>query len=170
MLARLASEVTTETIEDCYLLGEDSSWNAKIRNNTLKVKELVAEKKGFEQWASGRYRSADATPGPFDTLFDELRLDRPQRGKKYNLPKEVARLDPDLGLRPVFVTKNRRRYRVGDLRAEVTDIELQESGEVLRTISIEGDDLDALKKLRKKLGLRDEPNVAVHQAIESEVT
>lgn len=167
-LTRLATSVTKEEYEDCYLLVDDPSWNAKVRDNTLKVKQLVDEDKGFEQWASGRHRSVESTPSPFDELFAQLRLDRPQRGKKYNLPKELKKLDDIDGVRAVFVTKHRRRYALGDLKAEVTDIEIHDSDQVLRTLSIEGNDLKALVKLRKKLGIRDEPNVPMHQLIESE--
>lgn len=169
-LARMAELEVEETFEDCYLLVDDASWNAKVRSNTLKIKELVTEDKGFQRWASGQYRSADKTPTPFDELFKELRLDRPQRGKSYSLPKAVKKLDPDLGVRAVFVVKHRRRYAVGDLRAEVTDIEIKDSDQVLRTLSIEGDDLKELVRLRKQLGIRDEPNVAMHELIEAETS
>ena len=94
-LKRRASEVVVEEFEDCYLFTDDPDWNVKIRDNTLKLKRLVTEKKGFEQWASGRHPTVDSTPSPFDMLFEDLRLDRPQRGKSYNLPKEIRRLDPD---------------------------------------------------------------------------
>ena len=168
-LAKLATERTEERVNDCYLIVDDSSWNAKVRDNTLKIKQLIDADKGFEQWASGRHRSAEATPEPFDRLFEELRLDRPQRGKSYDLYKAVEKLDPESGVRAVFVTKDRVRYRVGDLHAEVTDVTIRESGDVLRTLSIEGEDLDQLKALRKELGLRGEPNVAVHEAIDAEI-
>lgn len=169
MLTRLADHVATEQFEDCYLLVDDPEWNAKVRDDTLKIKHLVAEKKGFEQWASGHHTSSESAPTPFDTIFDDLRLSRPQRGKKYDLPKEVRKLDPDSGVRAVFVTKRRRRYRVGDIRAEVTEIEIHETEQRLRTISIKGDDLKELVKFRKKLGIRDEPNVAMHNLIEAEI-
>lgn len=165
-LARLASNKVEERVKDCYLLVEDSSWNAKIRGNNLKVKQLIAEDEGFERWTSDQHRTADTAPSPFDDLFEELRLDRPQRGKSYDLYKAVDELDPASGARAVFVIKHRRRYTVGDLRAEVTDIEITETSDVLHTLSIEGDDLDDLVALRKKLGLRDEPNIAVHEAID----
>jgi len=166
ILARLATSETTEVLEDCYLLVDDPTWNAKVRDSTLKVKHLVSEDRGFEEWASGRYRSADATPSPFDALFEALNLDRPQKGKKYSIERAVSELDDDLDVRPVFVTKERDRYRIGSLLAEVTDIELVDSEEVLHTLSIEGDDLEELASLRKKLGLKKEPNLAVHQAIQ----
>jgi len=168
LLAGLATEQRTETVNDCYLLVDDLTWNAKIRDNTLKIKQLVAEHKGFEQWTSDRHRSADSAPTPFDEIFEQLRLDRPQRGKSYDLRDEIGGLDTDAGVRAVFVTKQRRRYRVGSLRAEATDIRIRETGEVLFTLSIEGDDLDELTALRDRLGLRDEDNVAVHHALDVE--
>jgi hypothetical protein len=72
-------------------------------------------------------------------------------------------------VRPVFVTKQRRRFRIGNLRAESTDIRIHETGEVLHTLSIEGDDLEDLAALRKRLGLRGQDNVAVHSALDSEI-
>jgi len=166
LLAKLADEQSTEQVDDCYLLVDDPSWNAKIRDNTLKIKQLVAERNGFEQWTRDRHRSADSTPSPFDAIFERLGLDRPQRGEEYDLDTEIAALDAEAGVRAVFVTKERRRYRIGDLRAEVTDIEIRDTGEVLHTLSIEGDDIDELSALRKRLGLRGEDNIAVHHALE----
>ena len=166
LLAKLATEQTTETVDDCYLLVDDPSWNAKIRDNTLKIKQLVAEHKGFEQWTRDRHRSAGSTPSPFDTIFAKLGLDRPQRGEEYDLFEEIAALDADAGVRAVFVTKQRRRYRIGNLRAEATDIQIHGTDEVLHTLSIEGDDLDQLAALRKRLGLRGEDNISVHNALD----
>ncbi len=164
-LTKLAEIEKRERIKDCYLLVDDLSWNAKIRDNTLKIKRLIEEDHGFERWSSGKHRSADSTPSPFDILFDELRLDRPQRGKRYDLYGAIAKLDPDLGVRAVFVVKDRRLYRIGGLRAEATDIEVKETKQTLYTLSIEGDDLDELVGLRDRLGLDDVPNVAIHEMI-----
>lgn len=167
-LARLATESTKQDIKDCYFLGEDPEWNAKVRNDTLKVKQLVGEEQGFERWTSEWHRVSDTAPKPYDELFNELRLDRPQRGKSFDLLKAVAKLDPETGTRAVFVTKHRRRYRIGSVRAEVTDVEIEGTDEVLQSLSIEGDDLDELVALRAELGLDDETNVPVHMAIDDE--
>ena len=164
-LAQIATHVTCETVEDCYLSVDDPSYNAKVRDNTLKVKRLLAHDKGFEKWGAARHRAADSAPSPFDLVFDGLRLDRPQRGKSYDLAAEVSKLDPELDVTPVFVVKERRRYRIGTMRAEVTDILVEESGRTLHTLSIDGDDLRELVALRKRLGLKSETNLAVHQAI-----
>ena len=164
-LKKLAATETREHVEDCYLLVGDDALNAKIRSNKLKVKRLIAEDDGFERWAAGKYRSADTVPSPFDSLFEELCLDRARRGERLDLVKAVADLDPALGVRAVFVTKDRRRYRVDNLRAEVTKITISDTHEVIRTLSIEGNDLDALRRLRDRLGLDGDPNMAVHQVI-----
>jgi hypothetical protein len=168
LLAELADEQTTEQVNDCYLLVDDPSWNAKIRDNTLKIKQLVAQRKGFEQWTRDRHPTVESTPSPFDVIFERLGLDRPQRGEEYDLYAEIAALDADAGVRAVFVTKERQRYRLGDLRAEVTDITIRDSGEVLRALSIEGDDISELAALRKRLGLRGVDNIAVHQALDND--
>lgn len=167
-LARMAKEESRQEFDDCYFLGEDNDWNAKVRNDRLKVKQLVGEERGFERWTSEWHESSDTAPKPYDDLFDELGLDRPQRGKSFDLLKAVAELDPDTGARAVFVTKKRRRYRLGSVRAEVTDVEIHGSRDVLRSLSIEGDDLDDLVALRKTLGLRDLPNMPMHRMIDEE--
>ncbi len=168
-LERLSTDRYRETVNDCYLIVDDMGWNAKVRDNTLKIKQLIEDDNGFQRWASGRHRTAESTPTPFDEIFEQLNLDRPQRGKSYDLRRAVAELDSKSGVRAVFVRKKRKRYAVGGLRAEVTDIELRDSGDVLHTLSIEGDNLDELIELRKKLGLHGEPNLAVHEAIEAEL-
>ncbi len=167
-LGRLATEESEEHTEDCYLLVDDPTWNAKVRGSSLKVKQLIDEDLGFERWVARREPAPEAK-SPFDDLFDDLDLDRLRASKPKEVAAAIDKLDPDLGVRAVFVTKHRVHYRVGELRAEVTDIEIVETGEVLQTLAIEGDDLDELVALREKLGLRKEPNTPVHQAIDAEL-
>lgn len=167
LLAALATDVATEVVDDCYFLVDEPEVNAKIRNQTLKVKHLVGHSRGFERWVSRRHRDASTAPAPFDTLLTELSLDR-RRGERTDLDEAVADLDHELADRAVFVCKERRCYTIGSIKAEVTDITLEETGEVLHTLAIEGDDLDALVSLRKRLGLKNVDNVAVHVAIDAD--
>ena len=169
LLDSIGTDKTIETIRDCYFLGDDSDWNAKVRNSTLKLKRLVAEERGFEQWTSDWYRTSAKTPSPFDDLFDDLHLDRLNRGKKFSIKEAVKGLDDDLDTRPVFVIKERVRYRIGSVRAEVTDITVVDTSEELHTIAIVGKDLDELVALRKELGLKKSDNVAVHVAIDPDI-
>ena len=167
LLAELAEDESAEEVDDCYLIVDDPSWNAKVRNDALKVKQLVEEDRGFERWVAHKHRSSDTAPSPFDDLFDELGLEG-LAADDYDLASAVDRLPASSEVRAVFVTKHRLRYRIGCLRAEATDVVIQATGEVLQTLAIEGDDLDQLEGLRAKLGLADEPNTPVHQAIEGE--
>lgn len=169
LLDSIGEDKTEETVEDCYFLGDDQVWNAKVRDSRLKIKQLVAEKKGFEQWTSNFHHESESTPAPFDELLDDLHLDRVQRGKSFSIKKAVKGLDDDHDARPVFVTKHRVRYRVGSVRAEITEIIIKDTGDELQTIAIVGDDLGELVALRKDLGLKGSDNVAVHVAIDAAV-
>lgn len=171
LLAQLAEEETTEQFEDCYLLTDETHVNVKIRNRRLKVKQLVERSQGFERWESTRYgrADADAVPAQFDDFFEALHRAREQHGKSFDLAKAVARLDERLDGRVVLVTKDRRRYRIGSMRAEVTDVTFGRTGNVLRTIAIEGDDLEELVRLRDRLGLDGARNVSLHRAIEADL-
>lgn len=165
-LRKMADSQTREVYDDCYLLVDDMAFNAKVRDNTLKIKQLVAEHKGFEQWTSERHLSAKSTPTPFDDIYRALDLDRARRKKRFDLRDALEQLDPELGVRAVFVAKHRVRFAIGDLRAEATDIEIVEAGELLHTLCIQGNDLPDLVKLRKRLGLKGEPNTPMHQVID----
>jgi hypothetical protein len=164
-LEKLADAHTTEQVDDCYVLVDDSALNVKIRDSTLKIKQLVAERKGFEQWKSDRHRSVDTVPTPFDEIYLRLGLERSQDEREVDLTAVAATAGLDCGVRLVIVNKRRRRFRVGDLRAESTDITITETGEVLHTLSIEGDDLEQLRALRRRLGLHGHENIAVHSAL-----
>ena len=169
LLAELADEETTERIEDCYFLTDEAGMNVKVRDRMLKVKQLVEREQGFERWESTRYRPAESAPAPFDDLFDQLHRARERYGKSFDLAKAVARLDKYAVGRVVLVAKERRRFRIGAVRAEVTDVTLEHTSTILRTLAIEGDDLEELVRLRKKLGLKGSANVALHVAIETDV-
>lgn len=167
LLEEFADDQTSEHTEDCYLLVDDVMWNAKIRDNTLKIKRLVGERKGFEQWASSRHHCADTVPSALDRFFGPLEFLRSQRCGTYDLLAAITAVGPSTEVRPVVVTKHRRRHRVGDLRAEATVIRVHETSEVLHTLSIDGDDLVRLRALRNRLGLQGEDNVAVHNVLRS---
>ncbi len=170
LIRKLADSETREEVDDWYLLIHDESVNAKIRDNTLKIKQLVATHKGFERWVSDKPDSSEATPSPFDSLYDALDLDGPpSQDPGGDVIEAVDGLGEDSDVRAVNVTKRRKRYRIGDLRAEVTDIHITETGDVVRTLCIEGDNLRDLVKLRKALGLKGETNTSVSQYIELEL-
>lgn len=166
ILSEIADSVSIERVDDCYFLVDEPELNVKVRDRTLKVKQLVERTKGFQRWASSRYRTVKAAPAPFDDALESLRRDRKKYGDDFDLAKAVAALDAEAAAKVVLVSKYRRRYRIGDMRAEVTELTIDKTGEVLRSIAIEGDDLDELVALRKKLRLKGNDNVAVHVALD----
>jgi hypothetical protein len=68
-LESLSTHTVKERINDFYNIVDDTSWNAKVRHNTLKVKQLLEHDDGFQRWASGRHRNAESTPTPFGEIF-----------------------------------------------------------------------------------------------------
>jgi len=137
-LSFLADAERQERLDDCYLLVGDRSWNAKIRENRLKIKRLVDVRMGFQRWSSA----------------------------KTDLAAPVPQLEMSNGVRPVFVTKHRHRYRFGSIRAEATEVDVLGQPGRLHTLAIEGKDLDQLVRLRSTLGLAHLPNVALHLAVD----
>lgn len=103
-----------------------------------------------------------------ESIYEALKLDRLRSKKRFSLEDALKGLENHDGVRAVQVTKRRRRYVLGEMKAEVTDVEIHTTGEVVRTISIEGGNLRDLVKLRKTLGLKGESNTAVHQYIDDE--
>ncbi len=164
----LADSETREEVDDCYLIVDDLDFNAKIRDNRLKTKELVSETKGFEEWTSQTHRTSESVPEELEAIYAALKMDRLRSKKRFSLEDALKGLEDHDGVRAVQVTKRRRRYKLGEMKAEVTDVEVHNTGEVARTLSIEGANLRDLVKLRKTLGLKGESNTAVHQYIDEE--
>ena len=168
IVALAESEAVHEEIEDCYLISEDEKWNAKVREDRLKLKQLTKQKRGFERWDRQWPEDAEETPAPWDDVYTQLRLDKPARGKNFNIDKAVKKLDDDAGVQAVFVTKQRKTYQIGNIRAEIVKIDLRDGDKRLHSIALQGRDLKELRALVGDLGLDAEPNVPMHVAIEQE--
>jgi hypothetical protein len=167
VLSRLADEERVESHEDWYLLLGQRSCNAKIRRNRLKVKRLIEERFGFQRWAAVRHRMASGDVCPLELLMDELRLDDPNQGCPPDFEAPAGRATPGGAVPALHVTKWRRRFDLGSIRAEATEVEIEGHSGRLRTVAIEGHELDELIRLRASLGLDRSPNLAFHLAISS---
>ncbi len=166
-LSKLADVELEEELHDCYLLVADRGCNAKIRRNRLKVKTLIGKHSGFERWSTMWHQVSAEAPQPFDQLMSELSNRRPQkRSYGRTVAKTIDKLDLDNDVRAVVVDKRRRRFHLGSIRAEATDLIVQGQPGRLRTLAIEGRDLDDLIKVRSLLGLAKVPNLALHLAVE----
>ncbi len=163
-LASLADIDRSRELTDCYLLTPDPSLNVKIRHRRLKIKRLVEERAGLQQWSSSWHRHPGEAPKPFDDLLTELAKRSADARNTAKLAKHINATD--LGLQAVAVTKNRRRLRLGTVRAEVAELAVGDRAKRLTTVAIVGRDIDDLLHLRDELGLSKTPNVAVHLAID----
>ena len=167
MLAAMAESECHQEIDDWYLFLGSASCNAKVRRNRLKVKRLVEERFGFQRWASIRHSMVDdsmvddTTGGPIDLLVDELGVVDPPRSvaKAHGVPFGAS------AVAAIHVNKWRRRFELGPMRAEATEVVVDGHPDRLTTVAIEGCDLDDLIRLRAELGLDRHPNLAYHLAL-----
>ncbi len=163
-LADMAAAEPKQRLADCYLIGDDPSLNTKIRRSRLKVKHLREERLGFQRWSTSWHRLAEeakeellmAGAAPGDPLSEDY---------EQMLTDTIDDLEWSGDVRPVLVTKHRRRFRVGSVRAESTTVMVDGMSKLLRTIAIEGYDLHDLIHLRAVLGLEHVPNLPLHTAV-----
>ena len=169
-LEEMAPKETLEKVKDCYLLIDDPDLNAKVRKSAIKVKQLLSVERGFERWSTEWHHDADSAPTPLDVVFEDLDLAGAQHQKRFDLDKAVEEMDEDSDARVVFVTKRRRHFRIGSIRAEVTRLRIRGRKSPLHTFAIEGNDLDALDALRRELGFDRRDNQATHVKLEKEAS
>jgi hypothetical protein len=140
--------------------------NPKIRADLLDIKVLVAVRDGFEQWTVHRKASFPIHAGVLtDDLFPLLGLAPPSLEREtYTLSQLVDELvgsQPDLAA--VDVTKRRQMYSVNACGAEVSEVRIE--GREIGTVAVESTDLDALREVRREIGLETYDNVSYPRAI-----
>ncbi|MGI9598512.1 MAG: hypothetical protein ACR2QK_20265 [Acidimicrobiales bacterium] len=166
-LSNLASGERKQHLEDWYLLDGDPTCNTKIRDCGLKVKRLEEERLGFQRWSTKWHHVPTEAPKPFDQVLQELNKSQlSSEDYEHVLAEVFDEFDPGRELRAVFVTKRRRRFRFGSIRAEATSIEIEGRPGSLSTVAIEGPDLHDLIHLRSSLGLAHVPNLPLHLAVD----
>jgi len=140
--------------------------NPKVRADLLDIKRLVDVRDGFEQWTVHR---KVGFPVDVRELADDLcpllgvapsSLDR-EAYSVAELVDEVVEPHPDLAA--VDLTKRRQMYTVDPCSAEVSQVRVQ--GRAIQTVAIESTDLDALREVRRGLGLETNDNVSYPRAI-----
>jgi hypothetical protein len=150
-----------EQFDDCYLLVDDRTWNVKVRRHAVKMKHLVAEHDGLQWWTTD-VATAAIGMSPISSLIERIRSASIEARRVEELP---AALHDETGVDTMLVSKRRRVYRVAGLRAEVSAITMLDTGEVLHSLALEGTDARRLATLRNRLGLADEANIGVHEAL-----
>ncbi len=140
--------------------------NPKVRAGLLDIKVLVAEQRGFEQWAPLFKTEFPVEAGALrDEVFPRLRLAVPALEREaYTLAEileEVVAPHPDLTA--VEVEKSREAHRVAGCMAEIARVVI--AGRELQTAAIESADLEAMSEAVRLLGLDGHPNVSYPRAI-----
>jgi hypothetical protein len=140
--------------------------NPKARADLLDIKVLVDVRDGFEQWTVHRKAGFPVDAGVLAAeVFPLLGVAPPSLDREeYSLAElvdEVVASHPDLAA--VDVTKRRQMHTVGTCGAEVSEVQM--AGRALQTIAIESSDLEALREVRRLLGLDTYDNVSYPRAI-----
>ena len=166
-----AQSSATESVHDCYLLCDDPTYNVKVRDGRLKLKQLIGERKGFQLW--GRIRKDDFTTiaSPFYAVMKSLEGLMPEDHRavadRLNSALQDSSVSTNAAILAVPVTKKRRLFRLGLIKGEVTQVKVASGNRrsTLTTVAIEGPNIRPLIALRASLGLADEANRPYHLAV-----
>ena len=144
LLGRLAGPRQRERLVDHYVLLADRADCVKVRDGRLKVKWALDRPAGLTAWSA--------------PCWADLR-----RGRRSKSPAGDA-----AGAQPAVVTvhKERERFLLDGVVAEVTRMTLPGPGHVMHTVGIEGPDLRTVLVLARRLQLDPADNRPVHHALE----
>lgn len=149
---------------DCYLLGPRYEFNAKIRDDRLEVKQLLERRNGFQRWAPDWTSEPPHQPREVNRLLVELGADRNGDLDPLSNSQLIALVNSAQGLKAVEVSKKRRNFDLGEVLAEISEIEI-DGAEPRTCVVVESSDIDRMREMREHLGLNGAPNVALHNAI-----
>jgi hypothetical protein len=149
---------------DCHLIGPRYEFTAKIRDGVLEVKQLLERRAGFQRWAPDWASEPPHEPKELNRLLVELGADRSEDLNPVSNSKLIDLVNTARGLKAVDVTKKRRDFDLGDVLAEISEIEIDGS-EPRSCVLIESTSIDRMREMRDHLSLNGAPNVALHNAI-----
>ncbi len=157
---------TRDSTETYIVASGVDDVNPKVRAGLLDIKVLVAQQRGFEQWAPRLKTGFPVDAGALrDEVFPHLRLPVPVLARAaYTLPEfldEVVALHP--GLIAVDVEKSRESHEVAGCMAEIARVVI--AGRELQTAAIESPDLEAMSEALRLAGLDGHANVSYPRAI-----
>lgn len=149
---------------DCYLIGPRYEFNAKIRDEVLEVKQLLERRGGFQRWAPDWTSEPPHQPSELNRLLVELGADRIEDLDPLSNSQLIDLVSSASRLKVVEVSKKRRNFDLGDVLAEISDIEI-DGAEPRSCVVVESTNLDRMREMRDHLGLEGVPNVALHNAL-----
>ena len=153
-----------ESAEVYLVAAGRNDQNIKIRNEQLDIKQLVAERSGFQQWAPLGKWSFPLNQEARQALSEALDLDT-------ELSESDGRdldslIDHFRGHRQVVVVdlfKRRFGFEIGNCQTEFAEVTV--NGAALKTACVESTDLDQAAALIERLGLSDYPNTSYVEAL-----
>ena len=149
-----------ESSEIYILSAANNENNVKIRYNKLDIKVFVKEEKGLEQW-SPRMKSEFPIKAEIlrDEVFPAFDVDIPDFSRpEYTLKQylgDIIKPHPELAVARVF--KRRFGYTIDVCMAEIAELLINSAA--IKTISVESLDVEAVLKVKKRLGLHEYENV-----------
>jgi hypothetical protein len=161
-LERLALPSGTQRSEETYLISSGTDGcNAKIRNELLEVKLLIASDCGLEQWKPSLKAGFPLESSIIAAqIFPGFVLEAPPLpGTRYPLAKfleEVIRPQPDIAMVPV--AKARQQFIVGACQAEFSSVTINSAA--FQTVAVESLDRGAALRLIRQLGIGGSANTS----------
>ena len=161
-LQRLAAADRLEASEETYLISAATDrCNAKIRDDLLDVKLLIASDRGLEQWKPSLKIGFPLESSVISTqVFPKLELETPYLSKLHYQMDEFLDLfvsaQPSIPLVPVY--KTRQRFTLSTCRAELSNVTINNVSQ--ETMAVESDDPDAVLQLIRQLGIGDMANTS----------
>jgi hypothetical protein len=152
--------------EETYLVALGlASRSIKIRGDALEIKELLEDREGIQLWnPSARL----VFPIPALTLERELmvllQIGQPLAHERYG-PREIMEdiVEARSNVVAVPVRKRRHLFECAGCRAETAEVEV--GGRRIMTAAAEHEDVDALLKAVRELGIGHLPNIAYPMAL-----
>lgn len=151
---------------EVYLLSARSpDHNIKIRNDQLDIKQRMAQRDGFEQWApAGKWAfplddSARATLG--QALQLDMAIPAPDAREPEALVAGLCGHQRDVVRVKLF--KRRFGFEFDGCLSEYAEVSI--NGAAINTVCVESTDLDAADRLVRRLGLDQYPNTSYVAAL-----
>jgi exopolyphosphatase/guanosine-5'-triphosphate,3'-diphosphate pyrophosphatase len=157
-----------EESRDVYVLSRRSDASAKVRDELLDVKRLLAvADDGLERWTPVLKAPFPVPAATVAAMLGELATAAPDLERDaYTLDELLEEIvAPNADLRVAAVTKRRAHHTVGGCMAELSEMRTAEGATT--TIAVEAENDDAVRAAVRALGLAGRPVVCVARGLKA---
>lgn len=148
-----------EESEEIYIVSDFANQeNVKIRDGRIEIKELVSEEKRFEKWKPGYSAEFPVIKKTaFEKLNKALSVNLTSEKNKLNLEEMLEAFNSNNEIKLAKVFKRRFKFSGKDCYAEYVDVFV--NGALIKSVSLESENLIAAVGQLKNLFLNDYENV-----------